>query len=620
MAGRLIHAIAVSFSVLFLIPVHGMAVEADTSVVYPMDPVIVTGTRIEVNRLNMPLSVSVVPELAIQESGESTLLPVISERVPGVFVTERGVTGFGVAEGAAGKISIRGVGGSPNTQVLVLIDGHPQFMGIFGHPLPDAYVSTDAERIEVLRGPASMLYGTGAMGGVINIITKKQHRDGLLLNARAMGGSYNTQKYSGSAGYKQRALSIFGSVNHDRTDGHRDERDDFTITNGYLKFGYHLSDHLKATIDGNLARFKTYDPGPEDSPYEGEDHWVDIERGKIALSLENDFGTVAGGLKLFRNFGDHELYDGWHSQDSNAGVLLYQGVNIFENSLLTFGSDYKHYGGEAENTVSGADFGKHSVDEFGAYAALQQTIEERLILNGGMRVDSHSEFGSEFVPQVGVSYHIGSRTTVKGSVSKGFRSPTIRELYLFPPANPDLEPEGMWNYELGLARRFLNERLNVEITGFIAEGENLIMTEGQFPNVENRNSGDFHNSGLEFEGRVSVSPRLRLAANYSYLAMDEPIVSAPEHQAFVECSYSTGILSLRGSVTHIGTLYTAVSGQRPESESYTLLGARLSVRPVTDVEIFLSGDNLTDESYEINKGYPMPGTTVSAGIHLRQIL
>jgi len=620
MTNRLILSALLAFSTLAFLPDDGGAVEADTSIVYRMDPVIITGTRIEVNRLNMPLSVSVVPELDIQESGESALLPVISERVPGVFVTERGVTGFGVSDGSAGKISIRGVGGSPNTEVLVLIDGHPQFMGIFGHPLPDAYVSSDAERIEVLRGPASMLYGTGAMGGVINIITKKQHRDGLVLNARATGGSYNTQKYAGSAGYKRAGLSAFASLNHDQTDGHREQNDEFRITNGYAKFGYDLSEQFHAVLDGNFARFKTYDPGPVDAPYEDEDHWVDIDRGKVAFSLENDFGTVEGGLKLFQNFGDHDIYDGWHSKDSNAGILLYQGITLFENSLLTLGTDYKHYGGEAENTITGADFGEHSVDEFAVYAALQQTIREGLVVNGGVRIDTHSEFGNEFVPQIGASYHVGPQTTLKGSVSKGFRSPTIRELYLFPPANPDLEPERMWNYEVGVAQRFLENRLNVELTGFVADGENLILTEGQFPNVQNRNSGDFQNQGIEVESRFALSPNIQLTGNYSFLDMDEPIVSSPEHQAFVECAYSQEFFTLSSSLTHIGTLYTSVSNEQAESETYTLLNARLSVRPLSTVELFVAGENLADEPYEINKGYPMPGATVMAGVHLHHFL
>ena len=150
-----------------------------------LNEVVVTGNKTEITRNNVPLTISVINSSTIENSNESALLPIISEQVPGVFVTERGTTGFGVASGAAGQISIRGVGGSPNTQVLMLLDGHPQYMGIMGHPLPDSYVASDVERVEIIRGPASILYGSGAMGGVINIITKKQKVDGYALNARA---------------------------------------------------------------------------------------------------------------------------------------------------------------------------------------------------------------------------------------------------------------------------------------------------------------------------------------------------------------------------------------------------------------------------------------------------
>ena len=100
-----------------------------------IDEVVVTGTPVKVNREYVPMSVSIIKSSQLAESDESALLPVLSGRVPGLFVTERGVTGFGVSDGAAGQISIRGVGSNPTTGVLILIDGHPQFMGIFGHPL-----------------------------------------------------------------------------------------------------------------------------------------------------------------------------------------------------------------------------------------------------------------------------------------------------------------------------------------------------------------------------------------------------------------------------------------------------------------------------------------------------
>jgi iron complex outermembrane receptor protein len=227
-----------------------------------LDEVVVTGTSVKVNRNNIPMAVSIVNTEQIKQSNETSLLPILNGRIPGLFVTQRGIMGFGVSAGAAGQISVRGVGGSPTTGVLMLIDGHPQFMGIFGHPLPDSYVASDVERVEVIRGPASLLYGSNAMGGVINIITKKQDKEGLEANAHFMYGSYDTRKYMGSAGFKKGRMSLFASVNHDQTDGHR-RNSDFKITNGYIKAGYEISDNIDFTSDFSLAGFDSRDPGSD---------------------------------------------------------------------------------------------------------------------------------------------------------------------------------------------------------------------------------------------------------------------------------------------------------------------------------------------------------------------
>jgi len=95
-----------------------------------IDEVVITGSKTSVNRNNVPLTVSVISKEKIENSSESALLPVLAAQVPGLFVTERGITGFGVSSGSAGQISLRGIGGSPNTQVLILLNGNPQFMGI----------------------------------------------------------------------------------------------------------------------------------------------------------------------------------------------------------------------------------------------------------------------------------------------------------------------------------------------------------------------------------------------------------------------------------------------------------------------------------------------------------
>jgi len=115
----------------------------DTLKVYKLDPVLVTGSRISISKSKLPSSVSVISKRLIEEQNHVPLLDLVSQNVPNLFVTQRTNIGYGVASGAGGGISIRGAGGSPTTQVLVLIDGRPDIMGIFSHPLGDAYFMND---------------------------------------------------------------------------------------------------------------------------------------------------------------------------------------------------------------------------------------------------------------------------------------------------------------------------------------------------------------------------------------------------------------------------------------------------------------------------------------------
>ena len=111
----------------------------------------------------LPLDVTKVTSAEIAESGESSLLPVLVSKVPGLFVTERGFAGYGVSGGSAGTVNIRGVGQS--NKVLFMIDGQPQWAGVFGHSVADTYVANGVERVEIVKCPSSLLYGSNAMGG-----------------------------------------------------------------------------------------------------------------------------------------------------------------------------------------------------------------------------------------------------------------------------------------------------------------------------------------------------------------------------------------------------------------------------------------------------------------------
>lgn len=575
------------------------------------EEVVVTGSKIELSRKLVPLSVSQISKQNIENTGEINILPTISSYVPGVFVTERNILGFGVASGGSGAINIRGVSGSPNTGVLILIDGHPQYQGIFGHPLPDAYVASDVEKVEVIRGPASILYGSNAMGGAVNIITNKQHKDGTATNLGASYGSYNTQKYYGTVGYKKNKLSVFASINHDQTDGTR-ENTDFKITNGYTKIDYQISKYLQLTGDINLAQFEANDNGSvyaeEPQPFK-----IDIMRGKTALSLENDYSNLKGSLKVYHNFGEHDLSDGWHSTDRNSGAMLYQTFRLFKTNRLTVGADAKQYGGKGNNGK--AKDSLITINETAFYAYMQQSILKKLFLSAGLRLENNSNYGNELVPMAGLNYTPTNNTTLKTSISKGVRSPTVMEMYLYAP-NPDLNPERMINYEISWLQQFFNGLLNTELTLFAAEGENLIQVEKQGPMPKRENTGAFSNKGIEFSGKLTLTNELYLHTNFSYLNLDKPVLAAPEYQFNMSANYTYRIFNFNVSTQHINNLYTNVQPDNKQTQDYTLLNLRASAKLLKVATVFVAGNNLLNQKYEINYGYPMPEINFTGGIKI----
>lgn len=577
----------------------------DTSI---LDEVVVTGSKIQTQKKQVPFSVSQINRQQIENTGQMNILPALNNYVPGVFVTERNILGFGVATGGSGGINIRGIGSAPNTGVLVLIDGHPQYQGIFGHPLADAYVASDVQKVEVIRGPASMLYGSNAMGGVVNIITRQNETTGVNGSLGASYGSYNTQKYYGTIGYKEKKFDAFASINHDRTDGIR-ENTDFKITNGYTKLGYQINEKFSVMADLMLADFVANDNGPVSNPAAFN---IDIFRGKTSAALVNKFSKSEGALKLYHNFGKHKLSDGFRSTDRNSGIMLYQTLKLFAGNALTIGTDLKQYGGEA-NTGMAKDTLK-TVNEIAGYIYTQQQLADIITLTGGIRLENNSVWGSQWVPTAGIAISPTSFTTFKASVAKGFRSPTIMELYLYAP-NAELKPEKMMNYELSWLQALLDHKMRFELTGYIAEGDNLIQVAGTPPNMKRENVGDFNNRGFEVSLNYMPISGLHLHSNYSYLYQEKITLAAPRHQFNINANYSYKIWNFFTSLQQIDRLHTRLN---PESrQSYTLLNARVASRPFKKVEFFAAANNLLNREYEINYGYPMPKTNFSAGANLR---
>ena len=547
-----------------------------------IEEVVVTGTRNETDVRHLPMTVSVVNREQIEHRNDPSLLPLLTEYIPGLFTTSRGLMGYGVSGGAAGGMSLRGIGGVPQeglptTGMLVLIDGHPQYMGLMGHPISDAYQSLLAERVEVLRGPASVLYGSNAMGGVINIVTRKMQQDGIRTHANVGYGSYNTLQSEVTNRIRKGRFTSIVSGSYNRTDGHRKDME-FEQYGGYAKFGYEISDAWNVWADVNLTHFDASNPGEISNPLLDNDQR--ITRGMTSFALANNYAKTSGTLSFFYNWGKHWINDGYHlggdpldyrfhSRDQMLGVSWYQSVQLFEGNRLTVGFDYFHFGGEAWNkTLAGerdtqAD---KTQDDVAGYIDFRQNLGDWLTFDVGLRVDHHSQVGTEWVPQVGFSFHLPENSEVKLMASKGFRYPTIREMYMFRPANPDLKPERLWSYELSFAQRLLDGRLSYGVNVFYIDGENLIMRMPIDGRPLNVNTGKIENSGIEAQVAYRIVPAWSVDANYSYLHMDNPVLASPEHKLYVGTAFSKGRWNVSTGLQYVAGLYKELDPEETEDD------------------------------------------------------
>lgn len=591
-----------------------------------LDEVVVTGTRTETDIRLLPMTISVINREQIENSYEQSLLSILTEQVPGFFSTSRGVLGYGVSAGAAGGMSLRGVGGTPTAGLLVLIDGHPQYMGLMGHPIADAYQSMLAERVEVVRGPASVLYGSNAMGGAINIVTRKQQIDGMKNDVRVSYGSYNTLISEVSNRIRSGKFSSIITGSYNRTDGHRKNME-FEQYGGYAKLGYEFNRLWSSHVDINLTHFNASNPGSTAIPILDNDSH--ITRGMTSFSLENDYDKTSGAFKFFYNWGRHKINDGYqqgnepldyrfNSKDKMFGITWYQGVSLIEGNRITAGIDYQSFGGEAWNYFvsdgHNEELSDKAENEIAGYIDLRQKLGNILTFNAGLRFDHHSRTGSEWVPQVGLSAQLPRKISMKAVVSKGFRNPTIRELYMFKFANPDLDSERLWNYELSFSQSIIDNSLRYGLNLFYINGDNIIQTVMLDSRPLNINSGKIENWGIELNGVYRIDQNWNVSVNYSWLNMDNPVVASPEHKLYANINYTRHKWNISTGLQYINGLYTSIS---PDiKENFVLWNIQGSYQFCEKANLFIKGENLLAQKYEINAGYQMPTATITGGINL----
>jgi iron complex outermembrane receptor protein len=652
-AQYILSAIALTF--LGALPLTTIAQEKKDSTVIRLHEVVIQSPLVNDSRKLIPASLTIIDKGTLQISPKLDLLQEAEQATPGLFITGKGIMGAGAGPLSSGKISMRGLISSSNSSTQVLIDGVPMMMGLFGHPLTDAIERSNIDRIEVLRGPASMQFGGNALAGAINIISANPAPNTKSLSASMDWGSFGTVKRSFSASVGKESYFIQAGYSHNATDGYR-ENSAFTSDDYYFRSGINFSKHFQRTFSIYRSNSTTNDPGSIDAPLLTVTH---VQRTLAAYKLTNNYQGLKGGLTLYYQDGINHFSDGWNSKDYLGGARLEEQFSLFTGNTILAGSEARWYGGKGSpvgfpTSVLNDVWIKQT--EQSAFITMQQKAGELLSLNAGVRTDHHSLFGFTTSPSAGATFAVGNTTLFRGLFSRGFRNPTIGELYYFPPANSTLKPEKAGNIELGVTSKLLNDRLSIDLTLFSTKASDLIFTvpsPGSVPPVKNLNAKKVSNTGLELsthfvigamnqnavasEGQTEVEETTAgtsepdkkdhdltitnngifstalVSINYMYLQQNEtPLPYSPKHKLSAQLQTAVKRLRINLEYQYISGMYTDYPALT--LTKYSVVDLAFLYPIMRRVQLKVTGNNLFDEKYQIMKGYPMPGRILMGGI------
>ncbi len=547
--------------------------------------------------------------LDIDRGGARTVFDAVENLVPSAYVTRMGILGLGL--GQSGSMTLRGLGGSPTTELLVVVDGRPDFMGMMGHPMPDFYTLTDVGSLSVTQGPASVLYGSNAMGGAIEVKPTRPLQ-GVHTDLTANLGSYYTGQYRLSNGgrFGRAFYNLTAGVEH--TDGAR-PNSAFRDQDGTLALGYDLSERWRTSLEGRYGHFFVEDPGTVEEPLIG--NWSRVGRGGFSWDLDNTGGRTWGLARVYSSYGHNMIYDGWRSVDNSVGVRVVQSFLVAPQVTVDAGTDIIHYGGSGRDISAHYNYGEFHINDYAGFSRVRYAATRKLLLNAGLRYDDNSHSGDIVVSEFGATYRLAENYSASASVSRGFRNPTIRELYLFPAPTPTLQPERMWNYQATFQARPISKVLTW-ITGYYSSIDNLIVTTGYWPNMRLQNTGTAINKGLEAHVRWQPVRRASFNTAYAYLHSTNLAPYSPQNRLTYSLDFDAkrAFISVGGNT--VGRTFGDV-GQTSPVGQYTLANVKCTAPVGKHTSLFVMVDNLFNRRYEVLWGYRMPGVNAAGGIDLK---
>ena len=578
------------------------------------DSIIIVANRYQVSAKALTYSYELITSDKIKSMSNHSALEMVDISFPSSYILEKKIMGFGVGEAGAGLVNIRGLGGKPNTGILVLLNGHPDFMGIFGHPLPDVYGIDDIQRVEVLAGPASTVFGNHAMGGVVNLVTEPDYQH--LAKVSVEGGSYNSFNMGLNLSKRLGKHGLYLNARRKKSDGHIAQT---SFESTQLNAGWSVQLNPVYNISAR-ARYVPYtfdDPERGDSDVAGLGTYGEIERGMGEIILRNDFQTLQGSAQIYTNFGHHQFHDGFESNDFNYGVSIYQNWLADSNYSIAFGTDFMQFGGQAKNNYAKLPNGnplvneeKHDINSSGTYALALFNPVSNLNLKGGVRYQFNSLETTNLSPMAGISFTPISSLQLYANYQNGFRNPTPMELYLFPSANEDLNPEEVNSVEGGLVYQWVHNSL-IQISYYNNRVKNKIQT----INRQFTNSGSASQWGIESQIKLQFNSFMGSQISYSYLDPDVLTEYNPEHQFkyVLHANHQKFRVSVYGK--YISGLFADDNSQLPLPD-YHILNFSLALISKS-FDVHLRALNILNREFKVTPEYEAPGTNAQIGIDFK---
>ncbi|MGM0442007.1 MAG: TonB-dependent receptor [Elusimicrobiota bacterium] len=557
---------------------------------------VVTPTGFEESSGNMASTVDVVTRRDIENTGATSATDILGN-LPGVHINKTG--DFGRAD-----VDIRGLG-ERGRKIMVLEDGRPVKMGLYGCTISHSLPLDNIERIEVIKGPSSVLYGSDALGGVVNIITRKPQKSGINTKLDLSYGSYDTGIYKIAQKGKVDSFDYGISASKTGSDGFT-QNSEYDAENFSGRIGYNFNDNISLSVNGKY--FNGLKEEPEPAP---EDSRQDYERGFLSTDFSRKGEEFEFKGKIYRNFGEHKFSDGWHSKDFTDGLMIKGITGMGDNNELTGGIEYRRQGGEV--VKAGNSYDKY---EYAVYLLDEHKLSNKLAISLGGRYNIDEFAGDVFTAQAGAIYRITKNMILRLNRSGGFRSPQINELYLFPPSNKDLEAEKTINYEAGLNRSF-GKFLNLDFSVYKILGENMIRDiDGKF-----KNTGDFEFKGAQVNMKARITDFMDAGLSYSYLDPGKYTTGKPGNKFDGSVNLGWDNISFHIDGQHISSYY-AEDNSGGKIDDYFLADVRLTYKLTGNVKTFAGVDNMLNTSYKIYADLPggsaglyqMPGRNYNFGL------